>query len=202
MARASKLEKLMLNLINAARDRAGLRDLQFDGNLNQAAEDHSEWMLRTDSFSHTGVGGSQPTERMREAGYRLTGTWMTGENIAIVASDGDGSLRDEVREAHRLLMNSSGHRANILKGGYQEIGLGIEFGKFAFREGIRDAVAVTQDFGRSSAPRQAKAEPLDLAMQSTSRSDFVDTGETSQTRLVGEATTRFTPFWHSDDFLF
>ncbi|GHC50058.1 CAP domain-containing protein [Neogemmobacter tilapiae] len=197
MARASKLEKLMLNLVNGARDRAGLRDLKFDGNLNESAEDHSEWMLRTDIFNHTGAGGSQPTERMREAGYRLTGNWLTGENIALVSIDGDGSLKDEVRQLHQMLMNSPGHRANILKGGYQDIGIGIERGSFKINGQVFDALVVTQNFGRSAAPRQIDAEPL--ALNAPSRDALFAPPATSQ---AVSAQSFFTPFWAADDFLF
>lgn len=31
--------------------------LAMNGQLNDAADSHSRWMLDTDSFSHTGVGG-------------------------------------------------------------------------------------------------------------------------------------------------
>jgi serralysin len=190
MARASRLEKLMLNLVNAARDRAGLRDLTFDGNLNESAEKHSEWMLRTDNFNHTGVGGSQPTERMREAGYRLSGTWTTGENIVAVPSNHNGSLRDEVREAHRLLMNSPSHRDNILKGAFQDVGIGIEFGKFNFNGTIADAVVITQNFARSSANNQI--EPRTMAFEAPSRDGFFDSTEQNAAALSRMG----------DDFLF
>ena len=46
---------------------------------------------------------------------------------------------------HTNLMNSSGHRANILNANYREVGLGFEVGDYGGREGA----FVTEDFARS-----------------------------------------------------
>ena len=43
---------------------------------------------------------------------------------------------------HTNLMNSSGHRANILNDTYREVGLGLEIGEYGGREGA----FVTEDF--------------------------------------------------------
>ncbi|HBY77344.1 MAG TPA: hypothetical protein DEG47_10170, partial [Cyanobacteria bacterium UBA11148] len=56
--------------------------LAFNFQLIDAARKHSQWMLDTDTFSHTGAGGSTPTQRMQAAGYQFTGSWASGENIA------------------------------------------------------------------------------------------------------------------------
>ncbi len=75
MIQPSVLEQYMLELVNAARAKVGSQPLAFNLNLNQAAEDHSQWMLATDEFSHTGAGGSQPDQRMSAAGYGFSGFW-------------------------------------------------------------------------------------------------------------------------------
>ena len=46
--------------------------------LTDAARGHSQWMLDHDVFSHTGAGGSTPTQRMQAAGYVLTAPASTG----------------------------------------------------------------------------------------------------------------------------
>ncbi|WP_235974878.1 CAP domain-containing protein [Stappia albiluteola] len=135
----------MLELINAERAKAGVPPLAFDSELNDAAEDHSEWMIQTDTFSHTGVGGSSPTTRIRNSGYDLTGSWATGENIAYATLRAPSGTQDEVELLHQNLMNSSGHRANILNGNFREVGLGFETGEYRGR----DTAFVTENFAKS-----------------------------------------------------
>lgn len=144
----SPAEQYMLDLINAERAVVSAKPLVFDDRLQTSSESHSQWMLATDSFSHQGVNGSTPAQRMENAGYDFTGTWASGENIAWVSlRPPDGNL-DEVRLMHENLMNSPSHRENILNPSFEEIGIGIELGNM---QGW-DAAVVTQNFGLSSAP--------------------------------------------------
>jgi serralysin len=145
MAQPSAHEQYLLELINAERARVGAQPLAFDGDLNEAAEGHSQWMLATDTFSHTGSGGSSAGQRMTSAGYSFTGSWSWGENIAWATTRSPTGLQDEVLLLHTNLMNSSGHRANILNANYREVGLGFEVGDYGGREGA----FVTEDFARS-----------------------------------------------------
>jgi len=87
-------------------------------------------MARFGYMSHTGHDGSSPAQRIRAAGYQITGTWA--ENIArgyrTPAAVMDGWL------------NSPGHRANIVNCSLRAIGVGA----------VRSAagsVYWTQDFG-------------------------------------------------------
>jgi len=54
---ADQYERYMLTLINQERAKVGAAPLKLEQNLNVAAEEHSEWMLRRDIFSHTGASG-------------------------------------------------------------------------------------------------------------------------------------------------
>ncbi|WP_198389342.1 CAP domain-containing protein [Roseovarius faecimaris] len=147
MSQPNALEQLMLELINEERAAVGAPPLRFNGDLNEASEDHSSWMLATDVFSHTGQGGSSAGDRIQQAGYELEGNWTWGENIAWQSERGDPGLEDDVRDLHESLMNSPGHRANILNPDFEEIGIGIERGDF----GRFDSVMVTQNFGTTDA---------------------------------------------------
>lgn len=148
MSIASDLERQMLALINQERTSRGLQPLQLEQRLNDLAEDHSEWMLQTDTFSHTGQGGSSATQRMRDAGFNFSGSWASGENIAWQSERGASGASDDVVQLHQSLMNSPGHRANILNPNFRYIGIGIEEGDF----NGWDAVIVTQNFAATSAP--------------------------------------------------
>ncbi|MEW2912832.1 CAP domain-containing protein [Leisingera sp. JC11] len=150
MSQASVLERQMLELINAERTSRGLNPVQLELRLNDSSEDHSEWMLQQDVFSHTGVGGSSAGDRMADAGFVFSGSWTWAENIAWQSERGDPGLADDVIDLHNSLMNSPGHRANILSPDVEVIGIGIEQGNF----NGWDAVMVTQNFARTSAPLQ------------------------------------------------
>ncbi len=145
MSLANSYEQYMLELINAERAKVGAQPLAFDGDLNEAAEKHSAWMIATDTFSHTGSGGSSPGARMAAAGYVFTGSWAWAENIAWASTRAPAGLQDEVLLLHNNLMNSSGHRANLLNDTYREIGVGLEVGQYGGYEGA----FVTQNFART-----------------------------------------------------
>ncbi|WP_170762125.1 CAP domain-containing protein [Ruegeria lacuscaerulensis] len=150
MSTASNLEREMLALINAERTSRGLNPLKLEKRLNDSAEDHSDWMLQSNNFSHTGSGGSSATQRMKAAGFDFSGNWRSGENIAWQSERGAAGASDDVAQLHQSLMNSPGHRANILNPDFEYIGIGIETGNF----NGWNAVMVTQNFAKTSAPVQ------------------------------------------------
>jgi serralysin len=152
MPAANEFERQMLVLINIERANAGLQPLRLNSLLNGSAETHSKWMLAQDIFSHTGSNGSSATDRMIAAGYKFSGSWMNGENIALQSERGAVGIADDVVNLHNSLMNSPGHRANILNPNFTEIGIGIEVGQFTISNGTTySAVTVTQNFARSAA---------------------------------------------------
>ncbi len=150
MSTASNLERQMLALINDERTSRGLKPLKLEKQLNDSAEDHSDWMLKQDVFSHTGQGGSSAHDRMQAAGFDFSGNWQSGENIAWQSERGSTGASDDVVQLHQNLMNSPGHRANILNPNFEYIGIGIEIGNF----NGWNAVMVTQNFAKTSAPVQ------------------------------------------------
>ncbi len=151
MSLASTFEHQMLALINAERAALGLGALTLNILLNDASEDHTNWMLENDDFSHTGENGTSAHDRIVASGYPLEVSWATGENIALQSERGAAGIADDVIQLHEALMNSEGHRANILNPDYTEIGIGIEVGDY---DGF-EAVAVTQNFGTTGADTSA-----------------------------------------------
>lgn len=147
MSQASIVEREMLELINEERTSRGLNPLQLEQRLNDSAETHSEWMLNADVFSHTGQGGSSAGDRMRDSGFQFSGSWRWAENIAWQSERGSSGISDDVANLHQSLMNSPGHRANILNPSLEYIGIGVEVGNY---KGW-NAVMVTQNFASTSA---------------------------------------------------
>jgi Ca2+-binding RTX toxin-like protein len=182
MATMTTYEVYMLQLINRARHdplgeaqrygidlNEGLTPGRLDGTpkpplapnelLVDASRAHSTWMLDADVFSHTGVGGSAPKDRMEAAGYSFTGSWSSGENISWSGTTGGlGDLGGFVSQQHRGLFLSPGHRVNILNGTFREIGVGQVTGVFtaAGNDGIVrgfNASMITQSFATSGSAR-------------------------------------------------
>lgn len=107
------LEARMLELVNAERASQGLRALKADPELAQVARAHSRDMFGRGYFSHVTPEGRDPFERMRRGGVRFL---AAGENLALAPT---------LSVAHRGLMESPGHRANILKPAFGRLGIGI-----------------------------------------------------------------------------
>jgi hypothetical protein len=150
MSIASAVERAMLDLINAERAAVGVAPLKLELRLNDAAETHSDWMLDADVFSHTGAGGSSAGARMSASGFDFSGSWSWGENIAWQSERGAAGVADDVANLHVALMNSPGHRANLLNPNFDYVGIGVEVGEYRGWE----AVMVTQVFARTGAPVQ------------------------------------------------
>lgn len=110
---------------------------------------HSLWMLDADVFSHTGEGGSTPTERIRAAAYALEGSWSTGENLAYYGTTGPVDAEVAMREHYKGLFLSPGHRVNTLDDAFREIGISQEFGVFTSDGTNFNASMVTENFGLS-----------------------------------------------------
>lgn len=100
----------MLNLVNQERCAQGLTPVTYNGQLYNAALQHSVDMLKNDFFDHAGSDGSTIKERASAQGY----PWLAiGENIAAGQVDANEAFAD--------WMGSPGHRDNILKPEYREM---------------------------------------------------------------------------------
>jgi uncharacterized protein YkwD len=109
------------NEIRAQRDLPALRQ---DFRLRRAALSHSSDMVSRRYFEHTTPAGVTMVDRILAARYTSRDVgWSLGENLAW----GTGRLATP-RSVMRAWMESPGHRANILKRSYREIGIGIVSG--------------------------------------------------------------------------
>jgi uncharacterized protein YkwD len=124
---------LMLQLVNNVRktgckcgttDMPAVSPLTWNATLAQVAFDHSKDMNTNNYFSHTGLDGSSPGDRITAAGY----SWSSyGENIAY-------NFPDEASVMNGWLQ-SEGHCKNIMGASFIEMGAG------------RSGAYWTQDFG-------------------------------------------------------
>jgi uncharacterized protein YkwD len=127
---ATQSERALLGAVNGVRTTHGLRPLRVDTALVRAARSYSARLISTDTFTHGAMG-----TRLAQHGARGP---VFGENLAW----GVGS-RATASAIVRGWMASPGHRANLLRPGWNRIGLGALRGTF---QGHRGATVVTADF--------------------------------------------------------
>ncbi|CAN5721258.1 hypothetical protein BH23CHL2_BH23CHL2_19700 [soil metagenome] len=111
---AQAVARALLQLVNVARREHHLQPLRPDPRLQRAARVRVHETTRL--FDHARPGGTLG-ELLRTVG--IPGT-AYGENLALIG--GHNSER-AVQEAHRGLLNSPGHRANILRPEYRRAGI-------------------------------------------------------------------------------
>ncbi len=92
------------------------KPLAMHPKLRTSARLHSKDMADKNYFSHTGLDGTSPFDRMKAAGY--SGTTM-GENIAA----GYGTAKQTVQQ----WMDSPGHCENIMNPAYTHLGVGYAY---------------------------------------------------------------------------
>lgn len=108
----SVAEEQMLALVNQERQKEGARPLVMDESLRKLARSHSLDMYQRGYFSHHTPEGKDPFDRMKEFNIDYM---AAGENLALAPT---------VEMAHEGLMNSPGHRRNILDPNYHKVGIG------------------------------------------------------------------------------
>ena len=109
-------EYQLFDLTNSSRVKNHLKALTWDDSVKETARDHSLDMAENNYFDHTNLDGESPFDRMLKDGIRYT---MAGENLAY------GQYSSIF--AHEGLMNSLGHRENILQKDFTYLGVGVAF---------------------------------------------------------------------------
>ncbi len=118
---ASQIEQFVVQGMNAERAKEGLAPLAADVKLAGIARSHSADMLANNYFDHTNKSGCNAGCRLDKDSYlwRSYGEnihWMSGYTL---------SAADAANKIVQAWMNSSGHRANILKSTFTKVGVGI-----------------------------------------------------------------------------
>jgi len=121
-------EQEFIERINAERTQRGLNALILDPMLVMTARAHSREMCDKDYFDHHSPTPElkSPMDRylksLHDMGGRTPSYLLVGENIYYCSVFNDVY---NVDYGHRALMDSPGHRANILEPRFTKIGLGV-----------------------------------------------------------------------------
>ena len=113
---------------NQERVKRGLTPLEVNPQLSRAASDKAADMMESQYYAH-----AEWERFIREAGYNYC---LAGENLAMNYTDAD--------ELVDAWMGSTDHRYNLLKAGYNEIGVAVIRGRY---KTVEDATFVVQMFG-------------------------------------------------------
>lgn len=111
---ADELE--VFNLINEQRTKNGLTALKIDSEVQNVARIKAQDMVDNNYFSHTSPTYGTPFQMLNS--FKVSYT-TAGENIAGNSSNS---------AAVNAWMNSSGHKANILKSSFNYTGIGVVSG--------------------------------------------------------------------------
>jgi uncharacterized protein YkwD len=129
---AEQVERALEQMIARERKALGLTPLVIDTRLERIAKAHSDDMVAHHFIAHTSKRTGEAPDRVAAAGLTAS---VVLENI------GRGYSASEI---HRGLMESPGHRANVLHPDARELGIGVT----AESEGERLAFVATELFAK------------------------------------------------------
>lgn len=115
--RLEKFEAIHFERLNDVRKENELGELQLDRQLSAMARVYAEKMLQEGFFGHNDPSGKGFISRVGETNLKRYNAW--GENLASLLNPKDPAL-----DAMTDLMNSPGHRANILRSTFTHVGIG------------------------------------------------------------------------------
>ncbi len=133
-----------LCLVNQERARHNEMPLHQNGDLEAAADAHSEEMVSLDYFGHIAPNGLTPLARVQGTGYIPSSEdgYTIGENIAW------GTLQLSTPQAIvSAWIASPEHLANILEAKYRDTAIGVDPQAPASLSNEEDGAVYTQEFG-------------------------------------------------------
>lgn len=130
----------MFEQVNETRRLNRLPLFQYDDTLADIARSHSLDMREDDFFAHESPNTGTLEDRLRISRYNFT---TARENLAYDV---------DIPDAHKHLMESPGHRANLLSNDVTHIGIGVVQQS---RVGYQDAIFVTEVFATPYSPMSA-----------------------------------------------
>lgn len=123
----------IFTMINEDRKKENLKPYKWDSRLCESAKLKNQDMLQNNYFEHTSPTFVTFWSWLGKAGYRYS---LAGENLVMNILTAP--------QIHQALMESNGHRANILSDTFEEVGLALAVGLI---DG-KDALVLTEHFAK------------------------------------------------------
>jgi len=174
-----------------ARTAEGGQPISENEVLNAAAQAKAEDMAAKGYFSHQGPAGEAPWTWLEHAGYDYV---YAGENLAVRFDDSQAVVK--------AWMASPGHRQNIIKPQYTEVGVGLATGQYKggsstfvvqfFASPSPAYVQSRQEALPASGQVSSAAEPLgDVAGAEVSPAEQVSPAPSAPPQSVVQSASRF-----------
>jgi len=158
---AAVISNVIVDKTNAERIDVNLSSLTTSDILELAAQLKANDMAKKGYFAHETPEGYDPWYWLERAGYNYA---AAGENLAVNFTDSEDVVN--------AWMGSDGHRANILKDRFTEIGVATAKGEYRGRE----AIFIVQFFGTPSvAAAQVVPPPIPTEVEPTPQPEQVET---------------------------
>lgn len=167
----------LLTSTNQHRASSGLGALALNSLLNSAAQAKANDMVAKNYWSHTSPDGRQPWDFIVATGYSYS---MAGENLAYGALTSESTVQ--------AWMNSPGHRANILKPEFTQVGFG-----YANSPNYQDSgpqtviVAMYAKPYSAPAPAPAPTKPVTKPTQPATKPKTTTAPKTATTQSVKQS---------------
>lgn len=133
-----RVEELVVEETNAERIDRGIQPLEENTSLRRPARNHSDTMARHGFVGHEAPDGEQTYQRYEDCtdkggffGENVANTWYDRNIVYEEASPSVLHLSDEREVAEHLVrkwMDSEGHRETLLRGSWEDIGVGVSVG--------------------------------------------------------------------------
>lgn len=169
------LPAVIVDLTNDERKSGELATLTRNTLLDEAARLKAEDMAKNGYFAHYSPTGISPWYWFEQVSYDFV---SAGENLAVHFTDSEDVVN--------AWMESPSHRANIMSGKYQEIGVGTAKGEYKGNP----TIFVVQLFGTQKAPEPTTAEVAGVATGGATASDISLESVTTDTTTETEETPR------------
>lgn len=177
---------VILALTNTQRSGTGVASLTWSDALASSAQIKADDLCAKGYWAHTSPDGTEPWTIMERVGYKYT---IAGENLAKGFTTDDGVMAG--------WMASPGHRANILKSEFTELGVALSSCVF---EGVQTTIVTAHYGSRYQQPRQI-AKPDNTAVQVITQqpktrvtpvatTQPTETPKATQTRVLNESATQ------------
>ncbi|MCA9578117.1 MAG: CAP domain-containing protein [Myxococcales bacterium] len=182
---ADDVREALIARIAEERRRAGAPELTLHPGLSEVAEAHCRDMVAADFVGHDSPTTGTPAMRLTAAGF-ASGLML--ENVA------RGYSADEL---HRGLMDSPGHRANILEPRVTHLGIAV----VAVPDGDRTAFLATQVFTQMTTRIDTAAAPAALLAAINEGRRARRTGPVASDELLAQAAQEAAEAYFADPSL-
>jgi len=186
---AAVISSVIVDKTNEERINFDLNSLVSNNLLELAAQLKANDMAKKGYFSHNTPEGFTPWYWLERVGYSYS---AAGENLAVNFTDSEDVVN--------AWMDSPGHRANILKDKYTQIGVATAKGEYKGRQ----AIFVVQYFGTPSVAAAQTAPTQQVATQTpepTPAPTPVAETKPSTTEQVASEATKNEPIEQTDTFI-